>query len=149
MARWRKTPVESITLYGIHGETAHGYPRTRGDDIAIAWGGVGAQILVLVVSLLLWPLIARAGSTFVIGALSPAYVVFTRLNIFVIVLMLFGGKKLPEFARGLGKSIREFKKAASGVEEDFKRALDEDEQRTIAAARPVTPALPPAAPTPA
>ena len=32
--------------------------------------------------------------------------------IFVIVLVLFGGQKLPEFARGLGKSIREFKKAA-------------------------------------
>ena len=32
--------------------------------------------------------------------------------IFVVVLLLFGGKKLPEFARGMGKSIREFKKAA-------------------------------------
>ncbi len=47
--------------------------------------------------------------------------------IIIIVLVLFGGKKLPEFARGLGKSIREFKKAASGVEQEFKRALDEDE----------------------
>ena len=37
------------------------------------------------------------------------------LLIFVIVLMLFGGDKLPEFARGLGKTMREFKKAASGV----------------------------------
>ena len=55
--------------------------------------------------------------------------------IFVIVLMLFGGQKLPEFARGLGKSIREFKKAATGVEEEFRRALDEDELRH---ATPVT-----------
>jgi sec-independent protein translocase protein TatA len=30
----------------------------------------------------------------------------------VILLVLFGGKKLPEFARGVGDSIREFKKAA-------------------------------------
>ena len=36
----------------------------------------------------------------------------------LIVLVLFGGQKLPEFARGLGKSIREFKKAAAGVEEE-------------------------------
>jgi sec-independent protein translocase protein TatA len=49
--------------------------------------------------------------------------------IFVIVLVLFGGQKLPEFARGLGKSIREFKRAAAGVEEEFKRALEEDERK--------------------
>ena len=44
--------------------------------------------------------------------------------ILIIVLVMFGGKKLPEFARGLGKSMREFKKAASGVEQEFKRALE-------------------------
>ena len=49
--------------------------------------------------------------------------------ILMIVLVLFGGEKLPGFARGLGKSIREFKKAASGVEEEFKRALEEDEKK--------------------
>ncbi|MDO8540232.1 MAG: twin-arginine translocase TatA/TatE family subunit [Opitutaceae bacterium] len=54
--------------------------------------------------------------------------------IFIIVLMLFGGQKLPEFARGLGKTIREFKKAAAGVEEEFKRALDEDERKKLVAA---------------
>ena len=64
--------------------------------------------------------------------------------IIIIVLVLFGGKKLPEFARGLGKSIREFKKAASGVEQEFKRALDEDEQNKYTP----PPALPAASSTP-
>ncbi len=49
--------------------------------------------------------------------------------IFILVLVLFGGDKLPAFARSLGKTLREFKKAAAGVEEEFKRALDEDERK--------------------
>jgi sec-independent protein translocase protein TatA len=40
------------------------------------------------------------------------------LLIFVIVVLIFGGKKLPELARGLGKSIREFKKATNEVDND-------------------------------
>src|SRR2546430_2475749 len=63
--------------------------------------------------------------------------------VFVIVLILFGGKKLPEFARGLGKSVREFKKAAAGVEEEFKRALEEDDQKAAAAAAAANRIMPP------
>jgi sec-independent protein translocase protein TatA len=47
------------------------------------------------------------------------------LMIMVVVLIFFGGEKLPDFARGLGKAIREFKKATSGIEEEFKRAMEE------------------------
>lgn len=36
------------------------------------------------------------------------------LVILVVILILFGGKKLPEFARSLGKGIREFKQACNG-----------------------------------
>lgn len=39
------------------------------------------------------------------------------LVIFVVILILFGGKKLPEFAQSLGKGIREFKRACNGEEE--------------------------------
>ena len=46
------------------------------------------------------------------------------LLIFFLILMLFGGQKMPELARGLGKAIREFKKATAGVEEEIKKALD-------------------------
>lgn len=45
--------------------------------------------------------------------------------IFIVVLLLFGGQRLPELARGLGKSVREFKKATSGVENEIKRVLEE------------------------
>lgn len=42
-------------------------------------------------------------------------------EIFLIVLallLIFGGKKIPELARGLGKGIREFKNASSGADEE-------------------------------
>lgn len=45
--------------------------------------------------------------------------------VFVAVLLLFGPKKLPELARGLGKGIREFKKASNEVTEELQRAVDE------------------------
>jgi len=45
--------------------------------------------------------------------------------VLVVVLILFGGERMPELARGLGKTLREFKKATSGVEEEIKRALSE------------------------
>ena len=38
--------------------------------------------------------------------------------ILLVALILFGGKKLPEFARSLGVGIREFKKACQGIDED-------------------------------
>ncbi len=40
--------------------------------------------------------------------------------IFGIILLLFGGKRLPELARSLGKGIREFKRASQGIDEDEK-----------------------------
>ena len=42
--------------------------------------------------------------------------------IFLIVLLLFGAKKLPELARGIGKSMGEFKKAREDFEREITRA---------------------------
>jgi sec-independent protein translocase protein TatA len=51
--------------------------------------------------------------------------------IMVAILLLFGGKKLPELARGLGKGIREFKDASEGVKREIHRninSVDLDEE---------------------
>jgi sec-independent protein translocase protein TatA len=50
------------------------------------------------------------------------------MMIMFIVLLLFGANKLPELAKGIGKSVRTFKKAASGVEEEVRRAMQETEE---------------------
>lgn len=50
------------------------------------------------------------------------------LVIFIVVLLLFGPKKIPELARGLGRGLQEFKKAA----EDVKRELSvEDDVKSL------------------
>ena len=51
--------------------------------------------------------------------------------IFVVVLLLFGAKKIPELARGLGKSMGEFKRARDEFEDEIRRAEVEvkDEER--------------------
>ncbi len=51
--------------------------------------------------------------------------------VLVLVILLFGGKKLPELARGLGKARREFKKASEELDDEVKSAI-EDEERTAA-----------------
>lgn len=50
------------------------------------------------------------------------------LLIFLIILLLFGAKKLPEIARGMGKSVKEFKKGVKDIEEDIKKEDDSDKK---------------------
>ncbi len=42
------------------------------------------------------------------------------LLIVLVILILFGSKKIPELAQGIGKGMREFKKALNEVQEDIK-----------------------------
>lgn len=52
--------------------------------------------------------------------LKSIHVSSTLLCFFLMrVYFLFGGKKLPEFARNLGKGIREFKRASQGLDEEI------------------------------
>ena len=45
--------------------------------------------------------------------------------ILAVVLLMFGAKKLPELARGLGQGIKEFKKATSDVTNEMHNAMNE------------------------
>lgn len=44
------------------------------------------------------------------------------------ILILFGAKKIPELAQGIGKGMKEFKKAVRDVEDDIK-SVDEDDKK--------------------
>ena len=46
--------------------------------------------------------------------------------ILLVVLLFFGSKRIPELAKGLGKGMREFKDAMSGIEREVKDAANAD-----------------------
>ena len=45
--------------------------------------------------------------------------------IILFIIIVFGGKKLPELARGLGLGLKEFKKAKQEIKDEVKNATDE------------------------
>jgi len=63
--------------------------------------------------------------------------------ILAIVLIVFGAKKLPELARGLGQGIKEFKKSSREIQNEIQEAIDLDSpppppRRTAAPEAPTT-----------
>ncbi len=51
--------------------------------------------------------------------------------ILAIVVLLFGGKKIPELMRGVGKGIREFNAAKSNLQDEFEKGMKEDESKKL------------------
>jgi sec-independent protein translocase protein TatA len=51
------------------------------------------------------------------------------LLIFFAVLLLFGGKKIPELMRGMGKGIREFNDARSKVSNELEQGIKDNKEK--------------------
>lgn len=58
--------------------------------------------------------------------------------IILAILILFGGRKIPEFMRGIGKGIREFNDAKSNVRKEIEDGMSEKDAKEAAAAREKT-----------
>ncbi len=52
------------------------------------------------------------------------------LIILLVVMVLFGSKKIPDLAQGLGKGIREFKKALKDVDEEIKTPASNTDKKS-------------------
>lgn len=59
--------------------------------------------------------------------------------IMLVALLLFGGDKLPELARGLGKGIRDFKDASEGVKREITNQIDNFEAKKTVQPAVITP----------
>lgn len=46
--------------------------------------------------------------------------------IVLVILLLFGGKKIPELMKGVGKGVNSFKQGLNEVEDEIKKASDDD-----------------------
>ncbi|MGB1018151.1 MAG: Sec-independent protein translocase subunit TatA/TatB [Chitinophagales bacterium] len=53
------------------------------------------------------------------------------LVIAAIVLLLFGGKKIPELMKGLGKGIREFNAAKTNIKEELEEGMKEEQSEKV------------------
>ncbi len=53
------------------------------------------------------------------------------LLIAVVVLVLFGGRKIPEFMRGLGRGVREFNDAKDNVKKELEEGMKEQPKQTV------------------
>ena len=58
-----------------------------------------------------------------LGNLGTVEIVF----IAIVVLLLFGGKKIPELMKGIGKGVKNFKDGVKGLEDDIK--LDDNDKK--------------------
>ena len=62
-------------------------------------------------------------SIFLIFGLGGQEMIF----VFLAILLLFGGNKIPELMRGVGKGIREFNAARANVEDEIRKGIDDTE----------------------
>ena len=59
------------------------------------------------------------------------------LLIVLAVLILFGGRKIPEFMRGIGKGIREFNDAKSNVKKEIEDGIQDKDKKQTSSSTPV------------
>ena len=87
VARWRGVEVNRIDLFFLHGVCEHDAPDYEEDDVLIAWGGVAAQLVVLLVALAFdFVLPTLSPAAYVVVA--PALSVLIGTNVFIMIFNL-------------------------------------------------------------
>ena len=87
VALWRRVEVHRIRLFFLHGNCEHELPDYELDDVLIAWGGVAAQLVVLLLALGANVLLAAVSpATHVLA--SPLFRVFIGTNVFIMIFNL-------------------------------------------------------------
>lgn len=148
--RRRRLKVAAISLFGLHGETSYNvYDTKPGDATAVAWGGVGAQVLVLVAAFAADAFIPLREIPFALLVWAPMYFVFTKFNILLMIVALlpigpFDGHDAWRILPRRGKSKRRASSKARApvpppeiepepvLTPEEQRAFDESSRRSAA-----------------
>jgi Zn-dependent protease len=138
--RWRKIPVEEITFFGIHGRTSYGYAPPA-DEILIAWGGVTAQVAILILALVAGYALSLSPHPILSVIVGPILFVFTKLNLFLMIVALlpigpFDGHNawaaIPWIRAVIRRRRREAKEKAARLSPERRRELEESSTRATA-----------------
>ena len=87
LARWRQVEVHEIQLLFLHGNCSHEQPAYELDDVLIAWGGVAAQFVILVIALAADVLLATLSPS-ARELSSPVLHVLIGTNVFIMIVNL-------------------------------------------------------------
>jgi Zn-dependent protease len=134
VARRKRVRVFDITLSGLHGHTGHDTASHR-DDVAIAWGGVGAQMVLLALALLVAILVVPMLPAGAMRLVSPVLFVLVELNIFFAVIALlpigpFDGHRAWKVI-GLVKAARKRRREPKPLTEREHRELDKKSKAEV------------------
>lgn len=135
--RRRKIGVERIEFFGIHGKTSYGLASTA-DDILVAWGGVGAQLVVLLLATALAYGVDLRGNAMASLIAGPLFFVFIKINIFLMVVALlpigpFDGHHAWAAIPWLRRSVRQRRRAAREAKLFPEKNLSPEKRRELEA----------------
>lgn len=136
MARRRGLAVDGISINFLHGETSHSYPRNERDDILIAWSGVSAQALVLLLAWAADYALAGVSNTWVLMATDPVLEVWITWNAFLMIVALLpigpmDGHRAWRLIPYLRKSMQRRRRSGKVVKLDpaRRRKLQQDSEQ--------------------
>lgn len=87
--RRRRIAVTGVALWGIHGETSYNeYAAKPGDVVAVAWAGVAAQVVVMLLALAANAFVPFSAIPFGAPLATVMFVVLVKINVFVMIVAL-------------------------------------------------------------
>lgn len=133
--RWLKIGVESIELNGLHGNTSHEWT-SAADGILVAWGGVAAQLVILLLAVAASFALDSRTNAVVSFIAAPILFVYIKLNLVLMIVALlpigpFDGHNAWAAIPWIRRTIRRRRKAARELKLFPEKGLSPEKRRQL------------------